>query len=169
MNNSSKNWLKHFIILSISMFLIPTIADIISNNSRERNRILDFVANWAGVFQIAGVIFSIISGATFLALKLKEKRSKQILEIAAKDPIWNLESLKYHTRFIFYKVQYSLKSRNSDELSKFATPEFILDFNKIIEDKDNCFGLDIDITETRIICCRDYLNNNKDKFAGYIQ
>lgn len=165
-----KNSIKTVIVVGISLFLIPTIADIVGNNSGERNFIMSFFRNFGSLLQLIGIITTSSSGIIYFVISLKEKKSEQVLEKASMhDSIWNVESLKYQTRFIFYKIQGALENKKIDSLQNYTTSDFILWFKKIIENNIDTTINTIDIIETRIICCQDFQQNDKDKFVGYLK
>ena len=164
-----KDALKPIIILSISLLLFPTIAEMIGKNFDERNRVFSFLANSSFVIQSIGIIITSLSGTLFVFILYKEKKVKEVLVKAGiRDAIWDLEHLKYHTRFVFYKIQNSWENDNITSLQDYATPEFILWFKDVLKSKGNKNYNEVNISDTRIICCEDFLNNDKDKFVGYI-
>jgi hypothetical protein len=118
------------------------------------------------------MIFIIFPGSIYLVVLLKEKRAENILVKAdCNDPIWDEDSLKNQTRATFYKVQGCLRNDDITPIMGYATEEFISWFKKVLENKNEnkIASAYIDITETRIICCEDFLHNDKDRFVGYIK
>jgi len=170
MLNDLKKSLWPIIVIGISLLLIPTIVQLLHLDPDE-DAWLYLILN-SNLVQVLGILLAIFSGGVYLTILLKEKRSETILTEAGEiDPIWDEDSLKNQTRAAFYKVQGALRHHEIEPLRDYATPEFISWFQQVLSDKreSNIAATDIDITETRIICCADFLNNDKDRFVGYIR
>jgi hypothetical protein len=169
MLNDLKKSLWPIIVIGVSLFLLPAIIQILGIDPDD-DSILYSILN-SSLIQVLGILLTTFSAAVYLIILLKEKRSKEILAKAdINDPIWDENSLKYQTRATFYKVQSAFKNHEIAPLLDQATPGFISWFRQILNDKDEdkIAPTYIDITETRIICCKDFLNNEEDKFVGYI-
>lgn len=170
MFNEIKNSLKIIFTIGFSLALLPTIADIFGHSSQERNNILSLLTNYATVIQFIGIFLTSLPTIIYFLILSKEKRSKNVLKLAvSNDPIWDIESLKYHTRFIFYKVQCAWKDETTDALKGYATPEFISWFKEEIKNKTTNKTSAIDVSQTRIVYCQDFVENEMDKFAGYLK
>jgi predicted lipid-binding transport protein (Tim44 family) len=170
MIRSIKNLLWPVIFIGVTLFLLPTIADALGGDSGKHGNVLAFLKNSSGVIQGIGILLAACSGAGFLFVSYKEKRSLATLEVAGnKDPIWDEDSLKYQTRYAFYRVQHAWETRDMSGLQGYATPEFISWFKDVLQKKPAEAMSNIDITETHVVCCQNYTDNDKDKFDGYIK
>jgi hypothetical protein len=157
---SSKNFLV-YIVVSLGMIILP-------------DKISSAAGNAQAIIIIAGYILLTFSSIITGLILYKEYRSRRILrKAAATDALWNEETLKVHARSVIYKVGYAIDNGDVTNLKDLLTPEFLVSFQKQIDhykarQRANSIN-SIDITETTIICCRDYLNNDKDRFVAYAQ
>ena len=130
-----------------------------------------------GVFRtlnLVSYIIFIISALVLATVLYKELRAKKILRKAVvRDGIWDENELKVTARGMFYKIQYALAEFDMTNLKDYLTTEFLLMFTSEVQKlraTNRKIEVDsIDITETRIVCSRDFLNNDKDRFVAYIK
>ena len=171
MFNQLKNALKPVIVMSVGLLLLPTLTDILNKTWPRFSNLFSFISGYAFVFQLTGVSLTSLSGSLFLFILYKEKRTEKILasENNNNNSEWNFEALKYNTRFIFYKVQAALNSNDISVLQNYATPQFLSWFKEVLVNNKNKSIASIEVEETHVICCRDFLNNNKDQYVGYIK
>ena len=166
-----KNLLWIIISVSVSILLLPTLIGIFGLH----NEIIQFImANGDDIYAVIVLSSSILSGILILLISDREKKAKATLAMALKkDAIWDIDSLTYHTRMIFYKVHNAWNNNDPTGLQDYFTLEFLEWFKEILanktEDAQQDKNLIFNITGTNIICCQDFLNNDKDKFVGYIQ
>lgn len=162
-----KKQLRFFVVMAVSMFLLPTVLLALGVDSLTYQ-------NVSSLFIIGGVITSIISGIIGLIIIYKSKNADRTLQKAElRDQTWDEDRLKYTTRFIFYKIMNAWNSGNISVIEDFVTAEYLRSFRDKLAQKtdgpiDDIIN-SVDILETRIISCQDYLNNKEDKFVGYIK
>lgn len=156
------------ISVSVSILFLPTLSEVLGIKYNSVSN------NWQDVFVLVILLSSIFSGIFLLLIYNKEKKAKDtLIKAVNKDAIWDVDSLTYHTRMIFYKVQSAWNNNDPGQLHDYFTPEFLewfteqLDAKTKEEQQDQ--SITFDITETNIICCQDFLNNSKDNFAAYIK
>lgn len=169
MHNDSKKTLKFIIVFSISLLLVPTILEIVFKTTQQRdNASSEIYAAFFIIQSIAAIIGSLSGIIYFIVISKEKKALKTLAEGGETDSIWNIDELKYQTRFIFYKVQDALESKSISPLKDYATPGFLEWFKKLI-DNEHAMHIPVNITETHIISCKDSSDNSKDKFVGYIK
>jgi predicted lipid-binding transport protein (Tim44 family) len=159
--SKNEKYLLFSILASLAMILLP-----------ERLSSGLVIVNDAVI--IAGYILLISSGILTGLLIYKRFAAYRVIKKASQgDPIWDEEKLKVHTRSILYKLQYCLDKGDADELKGLLTPEFLHSFEKTINSvKVTQPGIvvdAIDVNETYIISCKNYLQNDKDRYAAYIK
>ena len=172
MYKNIKNLLWVIISISVSMLLLPTLIKVFNIDLRQYDILGSLLHNSQGIYAVIAVLSSIISAILLLLIADKEKKAKIVLtEAVNKDAIWDIDTLTYHTRLVFYKVQSAWNNGDTTPLKDFVTPEFLDWLKEQLKNKteDDEQDIDFDITDTNIICCQDYLNNNKDRYEGYIQ
>jgi len=162
-----KKQLQFFIVLAVSMFLLPTILLALGVDLSNLHDI-------SALFMIAGVISSIISAAIGLIIIYKSKSAMLVIQKAElTDDLWDEDQLKYQVRFVFYKMLNAWNNGDASIIKDFVTPEYFQSFTEKLQSKIDVNVDDItnsiDIADTRIICCQDLLDNNEDKFVGYIK
>jgi hypothetical protein len=172
MYKSIKNLLRVIISISVSILLLPALIKVFNIDLRQYDILGSLLHNSQGIYVVISVLSAIVSAILLLLIADKEKKAKLVLtEAVNKDAIWDIDTLTYNTRLVFYKVQSAWNNSDITQVKDFATPEF-LDWlkeqlkNKMADDEQD---INFDITDTNIICCQDYLNNNKDRYEGYIQ
>lgn len=171
MYKSIKKLLWIIISIAVSILLFPTIIKIFGIDLRQYDILNSLLTNYYGICAVIGVCSSIISGLLLLLINDKERKAKIVLnEAVGKDAIWDIDNLTYHTRMVFYKVQSAWNNNDVTVLQDYFTAEFTGWFIEQLKSKraddDN---INFDITDTNIICCQDFLNNDKDRYEGYIQ
>ncbi|HSN10023.1 MAG TPA: hypothetical protein VLS85_13375 [Hanamia sp.] len=162
-----KKLLWFCIVMAMSMFLLPTILLALGIDSVTYQNLL-------ALLMIGGVIISVISGVIGLVIIYKSNNADRILQKAdQRDQIWDEDHLKYTTRFVFYKMMNAWNTGDLSVIKDYVTAEYLSSFQKKLSGKTgatvNNIINSIDIVETRIICCQDFLNNSQDKFVGYIK
>jgi predicted lipid-binding transport protein (Tim44 family) len=150
-----------FFFPSLCMIILP---EWISSGVSAVNNIITFI----------GFILLIFSSIVTGLVLYKDLTSARVLQKAeARDPIWDDGQMKIETRRAFYQVQYALMKKDPDSLKDSLTSEFLSSLKKDLLDGKIQYGptdiASIDISETHIICCQDFLDNNKDKFVSYIK
>jgi predicted lipid-binding transport protein (Tim44 family) len=161
-----KRLLQFFIVTAVSMFLFPTILRLLGFESFD-------VQNISTLLILAGIVSSTISGAIAVIIIYKSKNAERLLQnAAARDAIWNEDSLKVQTRSVFYKVLTAWTNEDASLIKECVTDEYFQFFKIRLATKNEAKVTNIvnsiDISETRIICCQDFVNNEEDKFVGYI-
>ena len=131
------------------------------------------IENTSTLLLFLGIISSIFSGVIMLIIIYKSKNADRLLQkAAARDEIWDEESLKIQIRSVFYKVLTAWNNEDISLLKEYVTDDYLQFFKKRLTTKTETRVTDIlnniDISETRIICCQDFLNNGDDKFVGYL-
>ncbi|HVX26883.1 MAG TPA: hypothetical protein VHB70_11105 [Parafilimonas sp.] len=171
MFNQLKNALKPVIIMSVGMLLLPTLTDILSKTLPRFSNIFSFISGSAVLLQLTGASLTSLSGSLYLFIVYKEKRAEKILasESYTDNAEWDLDALNYNTRFIFYKVQAALNSNDISTLKDYATPQFLAWFTDVLANKKSNDITNIEVDDTHVICCRDFINNDKDQYVGYIK
>ena len=129
--------------------------------------------NISNLLIFLGITASIFSGVIAIIIIYKSKNADRLLQkAAARDAIWNEENLKVQTRAVFYKVLIAWNNEDASLVKEYVTDDYLQFFKKRLATKTEANVTDIlnsiDISETRIICCQDFLNNEKDKFVGYL-
>jgi uncharacterized membrane protein len=93
-----KKQLRFFVVMAVSMFLLPTVLLALGVDSLTYQ-------NVSSLFIIGGVITSIISGIIGLIIIYKSKNADRTLQKAElRNQTWDEDRIKYTTRFIFYKI-----------------------------------------------------------------
>lgn len=161
-----KKVLQIFMVAAVSMFLMPTILRLVGMKSFD-------IKNIYTLFLFLGIISSIFSGVIAVIIIYKSKNADRLLKKAAgRDAIWNEESLKIQTRAVFYKVLTAWNNEDPSLIKEYVTDDYFQFFKKKLTTKNEASVTDIlngiDISETSIICCQDFLNNEEDKFVGYV-
>ena len=161
-----KRLLQIFIVTSVSTFLFPTILRLLGFESFD-------IENIATLLIFAGIVSSIISGVIGVIIIYKSRNAERLLRQAStRDMIWNEESLKIQTRSVFYKVLTAWNNDDATLIKEYVTDDYFQFFETRLTTKKEARVTDIlnsiDILETRIICCQDFVNNEEDKFVGYI-
>ena len=161
-----KKLLQFFIVATISMFLFPTILRLVGMET------YDF-RNISSLLIFLGITASIFSGVIAIIIIYKSKKADRLLQkAAARDGIWDEENLKVQTRAVFYKVLTAWNNEDASLMKEYVTDDYLQFFKKRLATKTEAKVTDIlnsiDISETRIICCQDFLNNEKDRFVGYL-
>ncbi len=153
---------RFLIITSVSMLsagLMPTIFKSFTEASY--------------IVSIGGYVLIIVSILLACIVFYKEYRAKKILSSAVrKDPIWDLNELKIGARSVFYRVHNALVNQDPLSMKDYSTEGFYKLFSKKIatlKGKESSPADNANIEETRIVCCQDYLNNEKDKYVAYIK
>lgn len=161
-----KKALQIFIVTAVSMFLMPTILGLLGFKSND-------IGNLYTLFLLLGILSSIFSGVIVIIVFYKSKNADRLLQKAvARDPIWDEDSLKVQMRAVFYKVLTAWNNEDASSIKEYVTEDYFQSFKKRLTTKTEVSFADIlnriDISETRIICCQDFLNNEEDKFVGYV-
>src|SRR6185437_5906871 len=161
-----KKLLQFFIVATVTMFLFPTILRLVGMEN------YDF-RNISSLLIFLGITASIFSGVIAVIIIYKSKKADRLLQkAAARDGIWDEENLKVQTRAVFYKVLTAWNNEDASLMKEYVTDDYFQFFKKRLATKTEAKVTDIlnsiDISETRIICCQDFLNNEKDRFVGYL-
>lgn len=161
-----KKVLQIFIVAAVSMFLMPTILRLVGMKSYD-------IKNIYTLLIFLGIVSSIFSGVIAVIIIYKSKNADRLLQkAAARDAIWNEESLKIQTRAVFYKVLTAWNNEDPSLIKGYVTDDYFQFFKKRLTTKTEASVTDIlngiDISETSIIGCQDFLNNEEDKFVGYV-
>ena len=161
-----KKLLQFFIVATVSIFLFPTILRLVGMET------YDF-ENISNLLIFLDITASIFSGVIAIIIIYKSKNADRLLQkAAARDAVWNEENLKVQTRAVFYKVLTAWNNEDASLVEEYVTDDYLQFFKKRLATKTEANVTDIlnsiDISETRIICCQDFLNNEKDKFVGYL-
>ncbi|MGN6341288.1 MAG: TIM44-like domain-containing protein [Ginsengibacter sp.] len=161
-----KRLLQFFIVATVSMFLFPTILRLLGFESFD-------IENISTLLIIASIVSSIISSVIAVIIIYKSNNAERLLKkAAARDMIWNEEGLKIQTRSVFYKVLTAWNNQDASLIKEYVTEEYFQSFKARLTTKNEAkvpnILNNIDISETRIICCQDFVNNEEDKFVGYI-
>lgn len=161
-----KKVLQIFIVTAVSMLLMPTILRLVGFKLYD-------IKNIYTLFLFLGILSSIFSGVIAIIIIYKSKNADRLLQkAAARDAIWNEDSLKVQTRAVFYKVLTAWNTEDVSLIKECVTEDYFQFFKKRLTTKTEVSVANIvnriDISETRIICCQDFLNNEADKFVGYL-
>lgn len=152
-----KRLLQFFIVATVSMFLFPTILRLLGFESFD-------IENISTLLIIASIVSSIISSVIAVIIIYKSNNAERLLKkAAARDMIWNEEGLKIQTRSVFYKVLTAWNNQDASLIKEYVTEEYFQSFKARLTTKNEAkipnILNNIDISETRIICCQDFVNN----------
>lgn len=148
------------ILIGVTSFLVPTLVDIFGPR-------IGFAMQ---TLQIAGLFVAILSGSFFWLIRMKESRAIKTLSTALiKDDIWDIVALEVNSRAMFYKIQTAVDTKDASVLNNYVTNNFFSWFQSEIKNlSENNTLRYADVSDTRIMCCKDYLDNSKDSFTAYI-
>ena len=106
MYKSIKKLLWIIISISLSILLLPTIIKVSGIDLRQYDILRSLMANSNEIYAIIFISASVGSATLLLLINDKERNAKIVLtEAVSKDAIWDIDTLTYHTRMVFYKVQ----------------------------------------------------------------
>lgn len=123
---------------------------------------------------LAVVALAAIFGAIPLLTKLKSRSADKVMTHASnKDTFWNTAELKKHAERTFHDIQDAWENKNMDKVKDKIDPKLYSDYSALltpmIQNREKNILTQIQINETRIIGCEDYIDNSKDRYIGYIQ
>lgn len=123
---------------------------------------------------LAVVALVVIFGANPLLTKLKSRSAAKVMTHASnKDTFWNTDELKKHAEKTFYEIQDAWENRNMDKVKSSVDKELYTNYSALLtamkQRHEKNILTQIQIDETRIIGCEDYIDNSKDRYIGYIQ
>ncbi len=162
--NLSRLWIICGVLLGT-----PQITYFFDFSNPNLPLVLIFLGTHYQTLNVIGLIATFTTAFFTFYLPYKENKSKNIIRTAlVKYPIWDLSALKLHYRLTFYKLQHALACNDASEMKGYVTNQFLISWQRQI-DQLGLFDISsIDVLETRIVCCHDYTIDVNDRFVAYL-
>lgn len=158
--------------IGVMMITSPAIADaIVEEDDIVTKGLLYILITYDRVIMVVGGFLAGVSAFIKFYMPLQEEKSNQVIKRSvAKEALWDIDHLKIFSRSMFYKVQHAYCHHDLAELHENCTERFLSDARKIVAvPPKTSVGIGyIDVSETRIICCRNHEDDSKDVYVSYI-
>lgn len=120
------------------------------------------------------IVWAIYTTIITVVLFFKVRKSRKVAnEAALQDAMWDMQSMKAHTKYIFLKMQEAWMSKNMYPVKDMVTAELYKDYKSQLEYMDNLGHTNmleaIHIKDVKIISCEDFNDDAKDSFIAYIK
>jgi hypothetical protein len=167
-----KQYLSYALGLCVTVALVPALVELLHRCYPAFSPLADNLSAFYHFFYMLGGLGGGFSGILLTVLLYKERQAaKAIQKAAATDSVWQRSDLHLQSRSALYHVFHAWSLQDFSLLVDVATDDFLKEmaaWGQPPSCLDPHLVNSVEVTETKIVACDDYLDDEKDSYTSLI-